>query len=50
VIRPFAIENEIDRFNLAMDSIKRVPKLQKIAFATICANSLSSRRGRSTEF
>lgn len=26
----FAIENEIDRFNLAMDAIKRVPKLQKI--------------------
>jgi xylulose-5-phosphate/fructose-6-phosphate phosphoketolase len=25
-----AIENEIDRFSLAMDAIKRVPKLQKI--------------------
>jgi hypothetical protein len=30
VIRLFAIENEIDRFNLARDTIKRVPKLQKI--------------------
>jgi xylulose-5-phosphate/fructose-6-phosphate phosphoketolase len=25
-----AIENEIDRFSLAMDVIKRVPRLQKI--------------------
>jgi xylulose-5-phosphate/fructose-6-phosphate phosphoketolase len=30
-----AIENEIDRFSLAMDAIKRVPKLQRIGSAAL---------------